>query len=148
MGTRITATAALPGLLLAFCCAANAAEPAKAQVTEVTYGGIKVAIDSATGKLRPMSEAESAALDRVLTNPLAAPQSRGAVNRMAMPATTAAAVATQRDIKGGGTAMKLPLSEMSHTVAFRDASGNVTVQHADGSAVPQATTQPAAEALK
>lgn len=148
MGTRITATAALPGLLLAFCCAANAAEPAQAPITEVTYGGIKVAIDSATGKLRPMSEAESAALDRVVMSTQPAVAAAGS-KRISMPANIPAALQTQRAVRGGGNAMKVPMSEMSHVVATIDASGQANVQHGDdGSVIPNAVTPRAMEEVK
>ena len=147
MGTRITATAALPGLLLAFCCAANAAEPAKAPVTEVTYGGIKVAIDSVTGKLRPMSEAESAALDRVVMSTQSKAATAGP-KRISMPASIPAALQTQRAVRGGGKAMKVPMSEMSHVVATIDASGEANVQHGDGGSIPNAVAPRAMEEVK
>lgn len=148
MSTRVLAAAALPGLL-AICCAANAAEPAKGQVTEVVYQGIKVGIDAATGKLRPLSEEESAALDRVVMSEQAGVASRSATRRISMPSTIQAAYQTQRAISGGGSAMKMPMSEMSHVIAIRDAAGKVTAQHGDdGSAVPHAVAQPAAEEIK
>ena len=133
MGTRITATAALPGLLLAFCCAANAAEPAQAPVTEVTYGGIKVAIDAVTGKLRPMSEAESAALDiAVMSSPAGVAARAAATSKATSTATSRQPV---RTINGRGQALRVPKSEMSHVIAVRDASGKVTVQHGDDGSV-------------
>lgn len=147
MRTRVLAAAALPGLL-AICCAAGAAEPVQVETTTVVYGGVKVAIDSVTGKLRPMSNAESAALDRVVMGTQAA-ASRTANPRLVKPATVAAALQTRRAVSGGGKAMKMPMSEMSHVIAVRDAAGNVTVQHGeDGSVIGNAVAPNAAEDVK
>lgn len=137
MSTRVLAAAALPGLLLAFCSAASAAEPAR-EITEVDYNGVKVGIDSETGKLRPLTAVESAALDRVIRKrqPLTAASLRAGFSR---PANAVAARATARRIIGGGTSVKLPESEMSQLIATRDAAGNLTIEHAESGAAAQAS---------
>ena len=132
MRTRITAAAALPGLLLAFCCAATAAEPAQG-TTEVMFSGIKIGVDAKTGKLRPLTSAESAALDAVVRKPPASINAMGRKGAL-RPANATQARKTQRRIAGGGVAVKLPESHMSQVVASRDASGAVTIQHLDADA--------------
>ncbi len=129
MRTRLLAAAALPGLL-AICCAASAAEPANG-TTEVMFSGLKVGIDANTGRLRPLSVAESKHLDQMLTQgrkPTFAPQ---IARSFKAPANEAAARLTARPLRGGGTSAKVPESMMTSVVAHRDASGQLVIEHAD-----------------
>lgn len=119
-------------LLLALAAAGvvSAAEPGGPAYTEVTVAGVKVGIDRKTGRLRPLTVQESKALDAALRE--GAAQS-ALQQRVAMPATAAEAQQTRVPTVGGGTAMKLPLSEMSTIKATRDSNGALRLQH-DGEA--------------
>lgn len=134
MNTRNRAAVLLPALLLA-CTAAVAAEPASATdaaditAEDTAASGLKVGIDPKTRKRRPLTAAESAALDRAAP----AQKSTGVRSKtLARPANGKIALDSSRVTARGGRAMKLPLSEMSHVVAYRDAAGNIVVQHGDG----------------
>lgn len=116
MKTRGWAAATLPAMLLALS-AANAGEPASS--------GLKVGIDPTTHKLRALTDEESAALDSTA--------SRTALATKRMLATDSqAGVPAQITAPGGGIAMKVPLSEMTHLVAKRDASGKVVITEEGG----------------
>lgn len=124
----------LPALLLCIALPAAAASPAPAAsepaTSDVTVAGVKVGIDRKTGRLRPLTAAESAALERAI-----APGARTAgtqrAGAMAQPASAEAAVATMRPLRGGGQAMKAPASTMSQLTAHRAADGTLVVGHAD-----------------
>lgn len=129
MKLRITpGTLMLSGLLCAACFSAQAAGQAN------TVSSSKVGIDPATGKLRPLTAAESAALDQAAT---AAPSSaRSNALRGAIPQTDADARATERRMPNGTVARKVPASQMSSVVATRNADGSVSIRHADEGQVP------------
>lgn len=110
MTTRVWAAAVLPAMLLAMS-AATAGEPASS--------GLKVAIDPATGKLRALSEEESAALDASSVN--------GITTKRLLVSDPMDAV-VPRAVRAGGFAAKLPQSEMTHLVATRNADGKVVIR--------------------
>ena len=124
MSTRGWAAAALPIMLLAMS-AANAGDTASS--------GMKVAIDPATGKLRALTDEESAALD--------AASPRGiATKRLLVSESGTAPV--QRPVRAGGFSMKVPQSAMTHVVATRDANGKLVIREVgatDDAAQPEAT---------
>jgi hypothetical protein len=117
---------------VALAASAHAGEQAApAQSSDETtataeFNGMKVAVDKKTGKLRPLTPAESRELDEMLTQ-----QGRSSARRglPAPPATEAAAIATARSLPMGGTAMKLPESQMEYLTATRDADGNLVLSH-------------------
>ncbi|HEY5972044.1 MAG TPA: hypothetical protein VIT22_08735 [Pseudoxanthomonas sp.] len=123
---------------VALAIAANAAEPpapvpaqdsTDATTATAEYNGMKVAIDRKTGKLRPLTAAESQQLDAMLTQQRRANPQAGRSGVAAAPATEAAAIANARHLPKGGTAMKLPESQMEYVIATRDADGNLVLRH-------------------
>ncbi|ENZ94378.1 hypothetical protein O1K_16311 [Xanthomonas fragariae LMG 25863] len=110
----------LPGVLCVLCL------PALAAAQEVATSSSKVAIDPSTGKLRPLTDAESAALDQQATS---AARSSGA--RTKVPQTEAAARATERRLPNGTVARKLPATQMSSLVATRQADGRIVIEHSE-----------------
>ena len=98
---------------------AIAADPVS-NTTQVSYNGMKVAVDAKTGALRPLSAAESRQLDQQMSG------GKGF-------ATPAQAFASKRSIRGGGVAMKLPESLMSTMSAHVNADGTLTVTESDNS---------------
>ncbi len=93
-------------------------------ITHVTYQGMKVGIDPATGKMRALSPAESRALGVKLND----------VGYKAV--TREQAVKTQHRIIGGGTSMKLPADYMLSVTATRQADGTITVDEAKPQELP------------
>ncbi|KTF38088.1 post-PEP-CTERM-1 domain-containing protein [Xanthomonas vesicatoria] len=115
----------LSGVLCVACL------PAAAGAQDVA--GSKVGIDPVTGKLRPLTDAESAALDQQ-----AGAAARSAATRTTVPQTEAAARATERRLPNGTVARKLPATQMSSLTASRQADGRIVIEHSD-----DADTQPA-----
>lgn len=128
MSTRLKVGLLLPGLLLATCCVAQAAEPSTAGASVSTS---KVGID-ANGKLRPLTEAESQALDQAAATQQKS-TARSSSVRNARPTTEAEVRATERRMSNGAVARKAPLSQMSSLTATRDANGKIVIQHNDPS---------------
>lgn len=128
MSTRLKVGLLVPGLLLATCCVAHAAEPSTA---DASVSSSKVGID-ANGKLRPLTEAESQALDKA-----AATQQKSTAKssslRGAFPANASEVRASERRLSNGAVARKMPLSEMSTLTATRDANGKIVIHHSDPS---------------
>ncbi|MEA5123979.1 post-PEP-CTERM-1 domain-containing protein [Xanthomonas floridensis] len=116
----------LSGVLCVACL------PALAGAQDVAASS-KVGIDPVTGKLRPLTDAESAALDQQ-----AGAAARSAATRTTMPQTEAAARATERRLPNGTVARKLPATQMSSLTATRQADGRIVIEHSD-----DADTQPA-----
>ncbi|QJD66644.1 hypothetical protein HG421_02155 [Xanthomonas campestris pv. badrii] len=116
----------LSGVLCVACL------PALAGAQDVAAGS-KVGIDPVTGKLRPLTDAESAALEQQ-----AGAAARSAATRTTMPQTEAAARATERRLPNGTVARKLPATQMSSLTATRQADGRIVIEHSD-----DADTQPA-----
>ena len=102
------------------------AQPDDATTAMAEYNGMKVAIDRKTGKMRPLTPAESRELDEKMGQPGRSTARRGLP---AAPATEAAALATARTLPMGGTAMKLPESQLEYLQATRDADGNLVLTH-------------------
>ncbi|KAB7765483.1 post-PEP-CTERM-1 domain-containing protein [Xanthomonas maliensis] len=113
---------ALSGLLCLACL------PAVAAAQETTTAS-KVGIDPVTGKLRPLTAAESAALDQQAAAP--AGSAARSANRPALPQTEAAARASERRLPNGTVARKMPLSQMSSLTATRQADGGLVIEHED-----------------
>ncbi|KQQ82856.1 hypothetical protein ASF73_18520 [Xanthomonas sp. Leaf131] len=118
----------LSGVLCVVCL------PALAVAQETATSSSKVGIDPTTGKLRPLTDAESAALDQQATS-----AARSSAARTSVPQTEAAARATERRLPNGAVARKLPASQMSSLTATRQADGRVVIEHSDDTE----TTQPA-----
>ena len=100
---------------------AIAADPVS-QTTQVTYNGMKVAVDAKTGALRPLTAAESRQLDLAISG--------GKGLKLVSPAQ---AIASKKPIRGGGVAMKLPETLMSTMTAHVNADGTVTITEGDNS---------------
>jgi len=103
----------LSGLTLG--SAALAAEPTPG-TTQVTYSGMKVAIDAKTGQLRPLTAAESRQLDLNMT-----------AGRGLKMVTMQQALASKKQLPGGGTSMKLAAEQMTTMTATQHADGSVTM---------------------
>ena len=120
MRRLITVVMLAGGLTLAG--SAFAADPVS-NTTQVTYNGMKVAVDSKTGALRPVTAAESRQLDSAMTGG----------GRGLKLVTQAQAIASKKPIRGGGVAMKLPQTLMSTMSAHVNADGTITVTESDNS---------------
>ncbi|WP_115512539.1 MULTISPECIES: post-PEP-CTERM-1 domain-containing protein [Xanthomonas] len=116
----------LSGVLCVACL------PAVAGAQDVAASS-KVGIDPVTGKLRPLTDAESAALDQQ-----AGSAARSGATRTNVPQTEAAARATERRLPNGTVVRKLPATQMSSLTATRQADGRIVIEHSD-----DADTQPA-----
>jgi len=128
MSTRLKVGLLVPGLLLATCCVAHAAEPSTA---DASVSSSKVGID-ANGKLRPLTEAESQALDKAAATQQKS-TAKASTLRGAFPANASEVRASERRLSNGTVARKMPLSEMSTLTATRDANGKIVIQHSDPS---------------
>lgn len=120
---RIGSALWLTSLALGLFCNAQAAE-APSTTNEITIAGVKVGIDAETGQLRPLTPAESSALDQALTQ-----------GRATASARTLSAAPTVRRHADGGVSAKVPESQMTSVVAKRDASGQLVIQHADADGI-------------
>ena len=100
---------------MALAGSAIAADPVSG-TTQVTYNGMKVAIDAKTGALRPLTAAESRQLDSAMSG-----------GKGLKLVSQAQAIASKKPIRGGGVAMKLPAALMSTMSAHVNADGSVTV---------------------
>lgn len=127
---RTSSCLLLSGLALGVCMTAQAAEP-QTPATAVTYSGVKVGIDAKTGKLRPLTETESAQLDQVLTQGRQPTFAPGMAKTFSAPADEAAARATVRQHAHGGVSARLPESQMTTVSAHRDAAGQLHIEHND-----------------
>ncbi|MFC7519377.1 post-PEP-CTERM-1 domain-containing protein [Xanthomonas populi] len=116
-----------PGWMLS-CVLCVVCLPALAVAQEATTSSSKVGIDPTTGKLRPLTAAESAALDQQATS-----ASRRSDADTSVPQTEAAARATERRLSNGTVARKLPASQMSSLMAARQADGRVVIEHSEDS---------------
>ncbi|PPV08923.1 hypothetical protein XbrCFBP1976_00490 [Xanthomonas bromi] len=119
----------LSGVLCLVCL------PAIAAAQETAASSSKVGIDPTTGKLRPLTDAESAALDQQATAATSAARSSAA--RTSVPQTEAAARATERRLPNGTMARKLPATQMSSLTATRQADGRIVIEHSDDAAATQ-----------
>ncbi|MGD6224594.1 hypothetical protein VWT78_03225 [Xanthomonas citri pv. citri] len=121
----------LSGVLCVACL------PAIAAAQEAATGSSKVGIDPTTGKLRPLTDAESAALDQQAA--AAASAARSSAARSSVPQTEAAARATERRLPSGTVARKLLATQMSSLTATRQADGRIVIEHSDEAGTTQPT---------
>lgn len=128
MSTRLKAGLILPGLLLLSCGMAQASSTSDA---DTPVASSKVGIDPTTGKLRPLTAEESAALERASTPTQQKSTLKSNALRGAIPADEAAARATERRLPNGGTARKVPVTQMNSLTATRDASGKLVIAHSE-----------------
>ncbi|MCL1529603.1 hypothetical protein A7D16_01125 [Xanthomonas nasturtii] len=117
----------LSGVLCVVCL------PAIAAAQEAATSSSKVGIDPTTGKLRPLTDAESAALDQQA----AASAARRGAARSSVPQTEAAARATERRLPNGTVVRKLPATQMSSLTATRQADGRIVIEHSEDADTPQ-----------
>ncbi len=122
---RIVLPGVLAGVLLAG--AASAAQPVDAGQAQAA-SGLKVGIDAATGRLRPLTEEEAALLDATVVAQPRTAKSLAAV-RAALPATVEEAEASAIRLPNGMVAMKLPATHLNSLVVERDAQGNLVISH-------------------
>lgn len=120
----------LSGLLCLVCL------PAIAAAQETATSSSKVGIDPTTGKLRPLTDAESAALEQQAA---AANSAARSAARTSVPQTEAAARTTERRLPNGTVARKLPATQMSSLTATRQADGSIVIEHSEDAD----TTKPA-----
>ncbi|MBO9768204.1 MULTISPECIES: post-PEP-CTERM-1 domain-containing protein [Xanthomonas] len=111
--------------------------PAIAAAQEAATSSSKVGIDPTTGKLRPLTDAESAALDQQAA--AAASAARSSAARSSVPQTEAAARATERRLPNGTVARKLPATQMSALTATRQADGRIVIEHSQDADATQPT---------
>ncbi|MDB6163956.1 MAG: hypothetical protein JWL98_1388 [Xanthomonadaceae bacterium] len=95
--------------------AALAADPPQANA-EVSYNGMKVAIDAKTGALRPLTAQESRNLDLAMSG--------GKGLKMV---TLQQAIASKKKLVGGGVGMKLPAELMTTLTATVKPDGSVAL---------------------
>lgn len=137
----MTKTLVLLAGMLALPALAGASEPTGQDAAAAAPQGtaLKVAIDPVTGKLRRMTDAESAALDQAQTGS----RSRSAVTVGALPfpTTEAEARATQRTVNGI-TGMKPLASTIGSVNASLGPNGEPLIDE-DGHGIPGATRQEA-----
>lgn len=135
---RICKTTALlvAGLTLGF--AAQAAEQPSTAI-EGSYAGIRAAIDPATGKLRPLTAAESAKLSAATVGK----KPTGAY--VGQPRNATEAGKTLRKLPSGAVSVRVPADQMSQLDATIAADGSVVMTEG-GNAVQHAQAHP--EAMK
>ncbi|TCZ84235.1 hypothetical protein [Lysobacter sp. N42] len=120
------------GFVLALATAGNvvASEPASRDGATARVDGMKAAVDPATGRLRPLTEEESALLDATtVVTPARARAASVSGYSIVMPHSDEDALASARTLPSGATVMKAPPSAMSTLVARRDAQGRIVVSH-------------------
>ncbi|QWN30224.1 hypothetical protein DGM85_18780 [Xanthomonas phaseoli pv. phaseoli] len=117
--------------------------PAIAAAQEAATSSSKVGIDPTTGKLRPLTDAESAALDQQAA--AAGSAARSSAARSSVPQTEAAARATERRLPNGTVARKLPATQMSALTATRQADRRIVIEHSQDADATQPTQPTHAE---
>lgn len=130
---RISTTSLLLLSGLALGGTALAAEPAtgntsKTEDTTVFVEGVKVAIDPATGRIRPMTAAESQALSASMSKKQATSSMRrmsGAAS--AQPRTMAEARATRRVHVDGSVSVRVPTEMLTELRVSKDAGGKLHI---------------------
>lgn len=101
---------------------AIAAEQGPAE--EVTVSDMKVAIDPRTGKLRPLTAAESKALSAAMLK-------SGYAGFKGQPRTEQEARATKRVRADGSVQVKVPATQMSEMRVVQDADGTLRMYEGD-----------------
>lgn len=109
---------------MVFGCMAVAAEPQAVAAQEVTFSGVKVAVDPATGKLRPLTPAEERALSGVLLK-----SGNGAFP--GQPRNEKEAAATKRVHRDGTVQVQVPATVMTEMRAVQDADGTLRLHEGD-----------------
>lgn len=144
MKNRISPWWLLSGLAAAMAVGASEAQQAGA---EVTVAGIKVGIDPATGKLRPLSAEERQQLGQAMrgSQQRRVEPAHAGKKGFVMPRTDADALATRRALPGGGTAIQVPESRMSDLVVERAADGALRIGHGNAEHGLQPAATAAAE---
>lgn len=130
---RISTTSLLLLSGLALGGTALAAQPANGNTsstgdTTVFVEGVKVAIDPATGRIRPITAAEIRALSAAMSKQQASSgmrQMSGATSRQ--PRTMAEARATRRRHADGSVSVRVPSMLMTELRANKDAAGNLHI---------------------
>jgi hypothetical protein len=133
MRNRMTVAALMAGLTLG--SAAQAAEPQEPAVTEATYAGVTVGIDAKTGKLRPLTAAESKHLSDAMIGRTAIGKARPAAGQPNQPRNAAEARATKRVHADGSVSVRVPADQMSQIQATVGADGQVTLYEGTAPAV-------------
>lgn len=117
---------------LAMLPAAHAASDSKASADpQSTSSDMKVAIDPATGKVRPLTRGEARALEaQSAAKPRRAVEPLGAGKKgFVMPATEAESAATRRVLPSGAVVQQVPESMMSTLQVTRAADGSLQMHH-------------------
>ncbi len=123
----------------ALALAANAGEPPQKQhdpqaATEGSLAGSKVGVDKKTGRLRPLTPAESAELDAQTAAQNKA--ARGQRQTIRFPSTPAEVAATRAE--AGGIVMEKPAADSLSSVSVtRNADGTLTYSE-NGEPLPPA----------
>lgn len=131
----------LGGLTLGGTALAADAAPQQAPVQDSAMSAMKVAIDPVTGKRRPITQAESRALDVQAANRLrTAQRSSKSKDGHRFPATQAESMANARTVNGI-TSFKPTLDMLSSVDATVDASGKVALSE-DGQPLTPAQELP------
>lgn len=112
--------------------AAHAANEGKtAADPQPSSADVKVAIDPATGKTRPLTRGESRALDAQAAAKARRVEPMGAGKKgFVMPATEAEAAATRRVLPSGAIVQQVPENMMSTLQVTRAADGTLHMHHA------------------
>ena len=134
----------LLGSLALATSVAFAAEAPQSASTSVDINGVRVAIDPATGRLRPLTQQERKDLAHALGAQRRTVEPRGAGKKgFVLPRTQGESEAQQRRLPGGGGAQQVSSGEMSALVATRQADGSLRIGHADadGDTVPTVQAQ-------
>ena len=127
LGASLIATGAI--------AAESSRQPARVSTPTVSYQGVQVSIDPATGRIRPPTDAERKALSTALGV------------QGARPRTEAEALSTLKRSRTGRIAasIQVPESQFNYLVAERNADGTLRVHHQDGDqdndAAPQEVTK-------
>lgn len=137
---RATGVALAASLVVTGAIAAESSrQPARVSTPTVSYQGVQVSIDPATGRIRPPTDAERQTLSTAL-----GVQSTREPPR---PRTEAEALSTLKRSSTGriGASMLVPQSQLNYLVAERNADGTLRVHHQeagpDSDAAPQEVTE-------
>ncbi len=116
---------------LALVPAAHAANGGKAAADpQQTYADVKIAIDPATGKIRPITRGESRALEAQAAAMARRVEPEGAGKKgFVMPANEAEAAATRRVLPSGAVVQQVPENMMSTLQVTRAADGTLHMHH-------------------
>lgn len=115
---------------LAIVPAAHAANDGKTADPQQSTADMKVAIDPATGKTRPLTRGESRALEAQAAAQARRTEPMGAGKKgFVMPGSEAEAAATRRVLPGGAVMQQVPENMMSTLKVTRAADGTLHMHH-------------------